>query len=111
MTDEVGLYDKYRVIPTAELNELAELGEMMSEQGDERYQYPIEIVKWVETHSLSGDDPGTAMVFVLRPDHDYHARVALAAYAESVRAYNSSLADDLAGALQLMDPPTKMEPD
>lgn len=34
-------------------------------------------------------------VFVLRPDRDYHARVALAAYMESVRGYDSSLAEDL----------------
>lgn len=102
---EVGLYDKYRVIKTEDLNEMAELATMMSEQGDEKAETAMEIVKWAENNSLS------SMVFVLRPDQDYHARVALAAYAESVRAYKPSLADDLHGALELMDPPTKMEPD
>lgn len=109
--DEVGLYDKYRVIKSEDLNELAILAMKMDDEGDDNASTAIEIVKWVENNSLSGSDPGTAMVFVLRPDHDYHARVALAAYAESVRAYKPSLAEDLHGALELMDIPTKMEPD
>lgn len=50
-------------------------------------------------------------VFVLRPDHDYHARVALAAYMESVRGFNPTLAEDIGGALDLLDVPKMMIPD
>jgi len=37
--------------------------------------------------------------FILRYDRDHHARVALAAYAESVRAENEELSDDLRAVL------------
>jgi hypothetical protein len=38
--------------------------------------------------------------FILRYDRDHHARVALAAYAESVRAENEKLSDDLRAVLR-----------
>jgi hypothetical protein len=49
--------------------------------------------------------------FTLRPSKDYHARVALAAYAESVRHWNPQLAEDVENALSLAyyEPP-RMEP-
>lgn len=57
-------------------------------------------------------------VFVLIPGKDYHARVALAAYKESVRYWNPSLADDLDHFFELSMPSTmeerlklKMRPD
>ncbi len=40
------------------------------------------------------EQPG-GFLFVLKPDSDQHARVALAAYAESVRPSDPSLASDL----------------
>lgn len=49
-------------------------------------------------------------VFVLKPKKDYHARVALAAYAESVRHWNSKLADDLDVVLAVEWDETEMEP-
>lgn len=85
MTAE-GMYDKYRVIKVSDLHDV-----------DMREK----------VNSIAIDD----FVFVLRPDRDYHARVALAAYTESVSAYNKELAEDLRGVLELMDPPTRMEPD
>lgn len=49
--------------------------------------------------------------FVLRPSKDYHARVAMAAYAESVRHWNEQLAEDLYEALELARTmPPRMEP-
>jgi hypothetical protein len=114
-----GLYDKYRVIKTADLDDLARIaeghGERMAEMGIHEPNIGVEIVKWVEAASISGmtDEGvnGTSMVFVLRPDHDYHARVALSAYAASVVAYNPQLADDLNQALDLMEVPSSMVPD
>ena len=55
-------------------------------------------------------------VFVLAPSKDYHARVALAAYIESVRGYNEQLASDLEEFLALTMPDDgvsglKMAPD
>ena len=50
-------------------------------------------------------------IFTLRPSRDYHARVALAAYAESVRHWNPLLADDIDDALDLVQSePPRMEP-
>lgn len=43
--------------------------------------------------------------FVLKPDTDQHARVALAAYAESVRPFKPQLAKDLTEALELIEAP------
>lgn len=111
-----GLYDKYRVIRTADLDRLA----LLAEEEDDVDGGPtmvatfaVETVKWVESASISGmnGQEGSSFVFVLRPDHDYHARVALAAYAASVRAYNPQLADDLDQALGLMEIPSSMVPD
>lgn len=85
MTAE-GMYDKYRVIKVSDLHDV-----------DMREK----------VNSIAIDD----FVFVLRPDRDYHARVALAAYTESVRAYNKELAEDLMGVLELTEMPTRMEPD
>jgi hypothetical protein len=55
-------------------------------------------------------------VFVLAPSKDYHARVALAAYIESVRYFNESLANDLEEFLEFTMPEEgveglKMRPD
>jgi hypothetical protein len=49
--------------------------------------------------------------FTLRPSKDYHARVALAAYAESVRHWNPKLAEDLEWAIaEAQSTPPRMEP-
>lgn len=88
-----GMYDKYRVVRTDDLDAEITLHGAFS------------LKDAISALELDG------FVFVLRPDHDYHARVALAAYTESVRAYNKELAEDLHDALELMDPPTRMEPD
>jgi hypothetical protein len=107
-----GLYDKYRVIKTADLDQLAAMAEL-PELSAELKDMAVETVKWVENASISGMNgaEGSSFVFVLRPDHDYHARVALAAYAASVVAYNPQLADDLNQALDLMEVPSSMVPD
>ena len=44
---------------------------------------------WAELDQVKG------FFFVLKPDSDHHARVALAAYAESVRMDDLQLAEDL----------------
>ncbi len=62
---------------------------------------PEVISAWSE-----GEDQGTQrlilvedFVFVLKPNTDQHARVAIAAYAESVGIENPGLADDLRAIL------------
>lgn len=45
----------------------------------------------------------TEFVFPLKPDTDHHARVALAAYAASVRVEKPSLASDLEDLLATMN--------
>ena len=50
---------------------------------------------WFEMEQPKG------FLFVLKPDTDQHARVALAAYAESVRPSNPRLAEDLDGVLEI----------
>lgn len=50
----------------------------------------------VQKHGAMGD---VTSCFVLRYDRDRHARVALAAYAESVRAENPELSNDLRAVL------------
>lgn len=82
-----GLYDKYRVYHTDAI--------------------PAD---WGSSDELA-DARVDGFVFVLRPDHDYHARVALAAYMESVRGFNPTLAEDIGGALDLLDVPKMMIPD
>lgn len=90
-----GLYDKYRVIKAADL----------------RHGVPKATYDWVEEHAISPNDEGMSFLFVLRPDRDYHARVALFAYAASVDAHNPKLAEELFEALSLMDSPTSLVPD
>lgn len=81
-----GVYDKYRVIKVADI---------------------IDAGMDIQINAIAI----TEFVFVLRPDRDYHARVALTTYAMSVSAYNPALSKDLFDALELMDAPTNMEPD
>lgn len=88
-----GLYDKYRVYFADELDSI------VTEAGWDDGEPPLH----------KAQVPG--FVFVLRPDHDYHARVALAAYMESVRGFNPTLAEDIGGALDLLDVPKMMIPD
>lgn len=85
-----GLYEKYIVFKVADLT---------GEDG-----------MTLHTKDL-GVEPIDGFVFVLRVDQDYHARVALAAYAESVYMYNPELAEDLRDALRLMDPAPRTIPD
>lgn len=44
-----------------------------------------------------------AFIFPLKPDNDVHARVAIAAYAESVRGEKPQLASDLRDVLDSLD--------
>lgn len=44
----------------------------------------------------------TDFFFLLKPKRDHHARVALAAYIESVKEENPKLAEDLKGAMDLL---------
>lgn len=55
--------------------------------------------KYIITRADGIPIPAWAQHFVLRYDTDRHARVALAAYAESVSVDNPRLADDLRGRL------------
>lgn len=112
MSDEKdGLYDKYRVIKTDDLDQLAKLAEQSGQIG----KYAAETVKWVEMVSISGMNDqgidGSQFVFVLRPDKDYHALVALNCYAASVAGYNKELSEDIFQAIDLMEAPTNMVPD
>lgn len=114
MSENDGLYDKYRVIKTEDLDRLAKLAEDIS-QPPHIVDYAVETVKWVEAVAISGTTTGgadgTQFVFVLRPDKDYHAWVALQTYAASVFAHNSELSEDILQAIGLMNVPTNMEPD
>lgn len=112
MSDHDGLYDKYRVIKTEDLDRLSQIAEDDS-QPPHITDAAVETLKWVEAVSISGMNgaEGAQFVFVLRPDQDYHAWIALWAYAASVSAYNKQLSDDLFQAIGLMDTPTNMEPD
>jgi hypothetical protein len=49
--------------------------------------------KYTITNNETGER--VAEAFVLKPDVDKHARIAMAAYAESVRPHNPVLAADL----------------
>jgi hypothetical protein len=51
--------------------------------------------KYIITKSNGNPIDPEALYFVLRYDRDPHARVALAAYAQSVRTDNPQLADEL----------------
>lgn len=89
--------DKYRVIKTNDLR--------MEADGVLSRDYYAQVISWVEEFQID------TFVFVLRPDRDYHARVALSAYAESVRAFDAELADDLHGVLSLLSVPSPAAPD
>lgn len=118
MSDKDGLYDKYRVIKTEDLDALAKLAEGVgSDMGaTEISKQATETIKWIEMVSISGMNDkgffdGRQFVFVLRPDRDYHAWVALQTYAASVYAHNPVLCEDILQAIGLMAVPTNMEPD
>lgn len=70
--------------------------------------------KTVEDFLITDDlgiNPIEGFFFVLRPEVDYHARVALMAYAGSVEADNPQLAADVMGALELLNLPERRAPD
>lgn len=115
MSDEKdGLYDKYRVIKTEDLDKLSQIAEDPS-QPKEVISEAVQTLLWIDQNAIDGMSDqgadGTQFVFVLRPDQDYHAWFALHTYAMSVKAYNPQLSDDLFEAIGLMDTPTNMEPD
>jgi predicted HicB family RNase H-like nuclease len=58
-----------------------------------RYKYHVEKVMEDGIHVKEVDDQSA--YFVLRVDKDPHARVAMAAYAQSVRSDNEVFANDL----------------
>lgn len=90
--------DKYLVIKAADLDSLGKrLG-----VSDEHVK---KVRGWIDDLMLD------SFIFVLRPDRDFHARPAIAAYAESVRPYDPTLADDLQQALSVMDLPEVKGPD
>lgn len=99
-----GVYDKYRVVKTEDLEGLRlRITDIETWAADIRNA--VATVDWIEDHAID------TFVFVLRPDRDYHARVALFAYAASVDGHNPQLASDLFEALQLMETPTSLVPD
>lgn len=115
MNDEKdGLYDKYRVIKTEDLDLLSKIAEDGKETQEVR-DYAVQTLKWIEMFAISGMNDqgldGSQFVFVLRPDKDYHAWVALQTYAASVFAHNPVLCEDILQAIGLMNVPTNMEPD
>ena len=75
---------------------------------------PVE-ARWADdrvTHGRQGPESYTmyyeldevdSFTFVLKPDTDHHARVALAAYAASVRPFKPRLAEDLLGVLEMAE--------
>lgn len=110
-----GLYDKYRVIKTEDLDKLAKIAEDDG-QPPHIVDAAVETVKWVEAAAISGSNDkgffeGPQFVFVLRPDKDYHAWVALQTYAASVYAHNPVLCEDILQAIGLISVPTNMDPD
>ena len=50
-------------------------------------------------------EPADGIFFVLKPDSDVHARVAVRAYAEACYDENPELSDDLLDMLDLISPP------
>jgi hypothetical protein len=92
--DSKGLYPKYVVFNHPEEDAENLIGEYYGSDG--RYHAMISVKDFC---------------FVLKPSKDYHARVAMAAYAESVRHWNPQLAEDLDDALDLAQTMTpRMEP-
>lgn len=96
--DPDGLYDKYRVFKEPQDDESN--GHPVPLYGP--YQIPPSINpnNYIEGEALSIGfrsplEEVTDFVFVLKPDSDPHARVALAAYAQSVRYEKPQLYDDL----------------
>lgn len=85
-----GLYEKYRVFKEPEAEEHP-VG-VIATWHDGRFNYrgPLEEIM-------------DSFVFVLKPDTDHHARVALAAYAESVSREKPKLANDLRLVLATTD--------
>ena len=89
-----GIYPKYVVFKHPEFPTNLVIGHAENPEGT-----PIEM------------EEVTDFTFTLRPSKDYHARVAMAAYAESVRHWNEQLAEDLYEALSLAQSmPPRMEP-
>ena len=82
-----GLYPKYIVYrwPTDSLNEDPDIQASYLRSDFEAGVGEV----WLEMEQVTG------FVFVLKPDTDQHARVALVAYAESVRPSDPQLAADL----------------
>lgn len=71
---------------------------------EEAQDHPVDVqATWMDQQENSGalwevED----FIFVLKPDTDHHARVALGAYIESVRPFKPQLAKDLAMVLEDM---------
>ena len=84
----IGLYPKYIVYRWPDLG--ADEPEIMASYLAD-FQVGVEGMGevWLEMEQPKG------FLFVLKPDTDQHARVALAAYAESVRPSDPRLAEDL----------------
>lgn len=61
--------------------------------------------EWSHLNEFHRLDQVEDFVFPLKPDTDHHARVALAAYAESCRQENPQLANDLYEALGISEKP------
>ena len=91
----IGLYPKYIIYRWPE--------DPLDEEPEIRAVYMADIVVgpegpgeiWADLEQPKG------FLFVLKPDTDQHARVALSAYAESVRPSNPKLAEDLDGVLEI----------
>jgi hypothetical protein len=87
-----GLYEKYRVFkePTSVLI-------------DEVLGHPVGMECTYDNPAVAGGrlyaEELHQFFFVLKPDSDYHARVAIAAYAESVERDKPALAQDLRDVL------------
>lgn len=109
-----GLYDKYRVIKTEDLDLLSQIAEDET-QTPEVIEAAVQTLKWIDMFSIDGmrdqGAEGSHFVFVLRPDKDYHALVALNCYAASVAAFNPKMSEEIFQAIDLMEMPTNMEPD
>ena len=84
-----GLYPKYIVYrwPSDALNDEPEINASYLADFNVGPEGPGEV--WLALEEPKG------FLFVLKPDSDHHVRVALAAYAESVRPEDLKLAEDL----------------
>lgn len=102
-----GLYEKYRVFKEPE-NVTEHPVPLYHEPTYDpaSYEGPIEYMgNRGEIHSIlpRALEEVEAFVFPLKPDSDIHARVAIAAYAESVRGEKPQLASDLRDVLDSLD--------